>query len=311
MTETNVFSTEKTKMNLSTIIPRKPPFTINTPKDLFKAHFLAIASCRKGGGKTTIINTMIKRYMDYGSFDDTILVTPTYESNKEAFDTIVVNDNPNIFDPMDANVIQQVLDFVRNKKEEYHDYIAKKELYKKYKKDIASKQFTLQELYDIYEDYIFDFISGEPPKWEYKNEREPRFIVVFDDILGLPLMSSPTKGLVNFIIKLRHHIPMETSGVSACILTQQYSSQQGLPKVVRNNTNILMLGGATDTKQLEKIHQESFNDREVPFETFMEIFEYATAEPFSFLVVDFYAKEKNKFLRKNLDEYIILKDFKK
>jgi len=305
----SVFSTEKTKMNLSAIIPRKPPFTINTPKDLFKAHFLAIASAKKGGGKTTIINTMIKRYMDYGAFDDVLLCTPTYESNKEAFATVIVNDTPNLFDPIDTDVIPQMLNFMKTRKEEYYEYLAKKELYKKFKKDIASKQFNLQEIYDIYEEYVFEFMS-EKPTWYYKHEeREPRFIIIMDDILGLPLMSRPTSGLTNLIIKMRH--VNSGSGCSICMLVQQYSSQQGLPKTIRNNTNILMLGGNTDTQQLVKIHQESFNDREVPFETFMEIFEYATAEPFSFLVVDFYAKEKNKFLRKNLDEYIILKDFKK
>ncbi len=305
----SVFNTEKTKDNLSIIIPPKPPFTIKTSQDLFKANLLAIASAKKGNGKSTIINTMVKRYMNAGAFMDVILVTPTYESNKEAFANIIVNDSVNIFDPMNPNVIQEVLDFMKSRKEEYYEYLAKKDLYKKYKKDLSSKQFSLQELYDIYEEYIFDFMNEEP-KWYYKNDKEePRFMIIFDDILGLPLMSQQSRGLVNLIIKMRH--VNSGSGCSICMLVQQYSSQQGLPKTIRNNTNVLMLGGNTDTQQLIKIHQEHFNDREVSFETFMSIFEYATNEPFSFLVIDFYPKQKNKFLRKNLDEYIILKDFKK
>ena len=44
---------------------------------------------------------------------------------------------------------------------------------------------------------------------------------------------------------------------------------------------------------------------DVEEEKFMKMFEYATAEPFGFLFIDFNSKSPEQQFRKNFDEYLM------
>lgn len=289
----------KTKIDLKIKPPKKSAFMIQTPDDMFKAHTLMVYSGKRGGGKSVACCSYIKKLLDLGIYDDTIIVSATYASNKEIYD--MVSDGTYVLDPLEKDVVSQVNQIVQQNKDDYHEFLEKKKLYKEFKKDLSKRSLDLNDIYEKYGDDVYEFME-EPPKWKYKIEREPRFWVVYDDILGTPLLSSSTRGLTSQVIKHRHIA--DGLGISIAILVQSYASQQGLPRVIRENTTVLCLFSNTDDAQLKKIYDENINPREMSEESFRLLFDQATAEPYSFLTIDFNPKDKTKQFRKNFEFYL-------
>ena len=94
-------------------------------------------------------------------------------------------------------------------------------------------------------------------------------------------------------------------GVSLIFNVQAYkSAQNALPKALRGNLTLLLLGKTKSEKELLEIAQEFGSEVGVP--QFLELYRHATAEPHSFFVVDLFPKEEHpSMFRRNLDTFVI------
>ena len=283
-------------------IPKKSAFTIETPDDLPKMNQLIVVSAKKGGGKGVFITTFLKKLLDTGVIDTIRLISPTYWSNKEIFEPLGLNPERDLVEPS-KEAIKTLMERGQEDQDAFKLFLEKKKKYKLFQKlmksDTPIHQIDPEMMMDFMEYHFFE----EAPVWKFKYERPPREFWLFDDILGTDQFNNKS-GLTNACIKHRHIY--DGVGVSICILTQSYCSAQGLPRVIRENVSLLALGKCKDENQIEKIHQEIGSD--IDLDKFDKLFKYATAEPHSFLVVDFSPKSPEKMFRRNWNEYIYLKN---
>ena len=112
-------------------------------------------------------------------------------------------------------------------------------------------------------------------------------------------------GLINMCIKHRHIA--KGLGLSIFMCVQSYSAIGGVPPPIRENCTVLLLFKNTQMAQIQKIYEEiGGGNEDLQWEQFMEMFNYATAEPYGFLMIDFAPKDPTKRFRKNFNEYLTL-----
>jgi hypothetical protein len=176
-----------------TELPAKGAFTIETEPDFLKLHTLCLASGRKGGGKSVAIANLVKKAKDKGYYDKIYLITPTYNSNKMIWDIADIQEE-DVYEPT-FDVLKTIVKNVEAEKQEWDDYLYKKELFKKYKKDIANKPVYQIRGDDLVEYLEHGFLDTQKIEWKYKNEVPPRLAVIIDDCMGTDLMARRTAGL--------------------------------------------------------------------------------------------------------------------
>jgi len=119
--------------------------------------------------------------------------------------------------------------------------------------------------------------------------------------MGTPLLSCPSAGLTRFVIAHRHW--GGGLGCSLAMLVQSYSGIGCVARPIRENTTLLLLFKCIQDVQLKKIFSEVIGN-ECNEEQFIELFTKATAEPYSFLMLDFSADDKKKMFRQRFDTYL-------
>jgi len=283
-----------------THLPKASAFTIETDPDFMKLHTLCIASGKRGGGKSVAIANLVKSAKDKGYFDRVYLITPTYASNKSIWEIADIQEE-DVYEP-DLGVLAQIKKNVESEKQEWEDFLLRKELYKNYKKDIKNTPFDKIKSGDILaylEQGFFDFTFDD--KWKYGEERPPRLAVIIDDCMGTDLMTKRTAGLTNLAIRHRHI--GDGLGISIFMLVQSYCSRDGIARPIRENTTHLMLFKINDSKQIAKVKEEC--DLPVTDEEWDTMCEYAHSKPYNYLFIDFSAKCETKRFRDGMDSYIV------
>jgi len=286
--------------NFEPKVPKKSAFTIQTSEDLPKMNTLAVLSGKRGGGKSVCITTLVSKLLEEKVIDRVIMITPTYWSNREVFAPLNLNEEEDIIEPS-MESIKEFLKKGEEDQEEYKKFLEKKKRYKEYKKLIKSDTPISHIDPMLLMEYDNDGFFNGPPQWKYAVERPPRIFLICDDILGTPVLSNPKAGLLNLCIKHRHIF--NGVGISIAILTQTYSTNNGLPRAIRENCTLLILFKNNDQNQLEKIHNEIGND--ITVEQFDKLFEYATSKPHGFLVIDSNPKKPEYRYRSGWNEYLI------
>ncbi len=158
------------------------------------------------------------------------LITPTYASNKSIWEICDIQED-DVYEP-DLGVLKQIKTNVETEKQEWEDFLKRKELYKKYRKDIKNTPFDKIKSGDILaylEQGFFDFEFND--KWKYDEERPPRLACIIDDCMGTDLMTKRTAGLTNLCIRHRHI--GDGLGISLFMLVQSYCSQDGILRPIR------------------------------------------------------------------------------
>ena len=286
-------------------LPKKSAFAIDTPPDINKLHCLMLLSGKRGGGKSVAVTSYVKKLRDLNLMQRTLLITPTYNSNKEIFAPLKLNPEEDVLEPT-TDALKRVVATVEAEKKEYDKYWEDLKKYKQFSKYLSSNtpvegipSELLMSLMDI---------NFEPPKYKYSacvgtNPHPPRLFLIIDDCMGTD-MFKPRGGLTNFCIKHRHIA--DGLGISVAMLVQSYCAIGGVPRPIRENCTCLCLfkSAAQHGTQLEKIHSEIGTD--VNLEIFDRLFSYATSKPFGFLFVDFNPKDKDKQFRSGFDEFISL-----
>tara|TARA_Y100000114_G_C11731634_1_gene313922 strand:- start:307 stop:1188 length:882 start_codon:yes stop_codon:yes gene_type:complete len=276
--------------------PDKGAFTIETPEDIPKMHCMMMVSGKRGGGKSVATANFVRKLKDLALVDRCLLITPTYNSNKQIWDIADIADE-DVYEP-EINVLQDIIKLVEAEKTEWDLFLIQKEQYKQFKREIRKKPITEIDEELLLEYQEMGFFEGAP-EWKYAKEVPPRLFLVIDDCMGTDLMK-PRGRLINFCIKHRHIA--DGLGISVAMLVQSYCALGGVPRPIRENTTLLLLFKCKDENQRKKIHEEIGAD--VDLEKFDEMYTYATEEPFSFLLVDFNPKKPEKQFRKQFDEYL-------
>ena len=281
--------------------PKKSAFTIETPPDIPKLHTLMMISSRRGCGKTTSLTNYIRKLQDLKLIDEVYLITPTYYSNKEMWDTIGIT-TENVLEPTQT-VLSEITKRVENERAEWDAYLDKKKKWETFKK-MSENHIPLNklkpELMIEFMDLGFFDANAEKPQWKYEKEVPPRLFLAVDDFMGTALCY-PRAGLTDFCLRHRHI--GKGLGISVAMLVQSYCAVGGVPRPIRENVTVLMLGRNNQEGQIEKIYSECIGN-ECSKEEFLKAFEYATAEPYSFFLIDFSPKSKAQRFRKNFDTYI-------
>ena len=287
----------KTKIkNFKIQPPEKGAFTIPTPPDIPKLHTMMMVSGKRGGGKSVAVANYVKKLKDSQLMDRVLLITPTYNSNRQIWDIAEI-DEGDVYEP-EIHVLKEVLALIEAEKSEWDLFLIQKEQYKQFKKDIKRRPITEIDPELLLEYQDLGFFEG-PPTWKYAKEVPPRLFLIIDDCMGTDLMK-PRGRLINFCIKHRHIA--DGLGISVAMLVQSYCAVGGVPRPIRENTTLLLLFKLKDENQRKKIHEEIGAD--IDLEKFDSMFSYATEEPFSFLTVDFNPVDKEKQFRKQFDEYL-------
>ena len=280
-----------------TKLPNKGAFTIDTDFDFPKLHTLTIASGKRGGGKSVAVANFIREAKSRNYYDRCFLITPTYRSNKSIWDIAGISED-DVYEP-DVGAIKTITKLVEAEKEEWDNFLFKKEQYKKYTKDFKDRQVKSINANELLKYLDLGFLDNQVPEWKYKNEVPPRLAVIIDDAMGTDLYCKRTAGLTNFCIKHRHI--GDGLGISVFMLVQSYCSREGVPRPVRENTTHLMLFRINDESQIKKVKEEC--DLPISDEKWLEITHDAHSIPYNFLFVDFAPKCNTKRFRSGFDNY--------
>lgn len=282
-----------------------------TGEDAFRQPCLQYIVGQRTAGKSYLTSKVLAQAQKDKTFDVIYIVTPSFNSNKAYFGKYISPEN--VFEPT-KDSIEQVIARVEQDRDEWENYLALKELYKKFKSEI--KKLGHRELcYDNPERLLgyldLGFLDGAP-KWKYEKEEPAKSLLILDDCLGSPAIMN-SSGLTRIATLNRHIAPLSEDFVakdhirSACglaviILSQSYKYQQGISRILRENCSLLTLFKNKQEKQMDAIREELANV--VDEDLFNQAYDYATKEKYGNLTVDFKPKCPSKTFRKNLNEII-------
>jgi len=269
----------------------------------FRQPCLQMIVGQRTSGKSFLTSKVLGQAHKEKTFDRIYIITPSFNSNKAYFGKYINEED--VFEPTKES-IQQVISMVENDRDEWEEYIEKKELYNQFKKD------KNKPIHKILEDNLISYYNynfwEEPPEWKYSKEEPPKSCLILDDCLGSPAILQ-SSGLTKVATLNRHIAPLQEDfkGRSACglavmILSQSYKMAQGISRVLRENLSLLTIFKNKHQKQMESIVEELANV--VDDNLFNQAYQYATKDKYGNLTIDFKPKCATLTFRKNLNEII-------
>ena len=275
-----------------------------TPKNSFRQPCLQMIVGVRNTGKSYLTSKILSQAKKDKTFNRIYIVTPSFKSNEAYFGEYINEED--VFEPT-RDSINNVIKCVEDDRDEFEEYLVKKELYKKYKKDIANKPFMSINPENLLQYMDYGFFEKEPI-WKYDKVEPPKSLLILDDVIGSPAILQ-SSGLSRVATLNRHLAPLDTphSNRSACglaviILSQSYRLQNGVSRLLRENLSLLTLFLNKQEKQLEAIREELANVVDVNL--FEKAYDFATKEKYGSLTVDFRPKCNTMTFRKNLNQLI-------
>jgi hypothetical protein len=206
--------------------------------------------------------------------DRLICVSPSASSNKVLLDRFskILDPNDIFHNVNDEHVHDSVIKLIEKERDDWEEYLAKKNLYDQ----AMAKIRSTTPLFSISDDHLLQFHEG-PPKYRGKtNATHPACILVwYDDVVGAGcMMGRGARRLANFALMHRHTGQLKAGGALGCSLLfniQSYKTHGGLPKAIRSNLTLILLGKVTSAKDLQAIYEEMAG--EVSEETFYSIYD--------------------------------------
>ena len=274
----------------------------STSHYMFNHPQLHLITAPRGTGKTHLMSKIVLAGIKEKLYDRIFLISPTAQSNLKQLQDLNIQEE-DIFLP-DVNAIQNVMDEVEAERDEYQKYLDEMKIYQ----DIINNNnndFT-DEDFELIEDFIIeDKLTA--PKYKRPNPRRPQCIVILDDIINTPVMS--TGSSINRLFTINRHIaPMSGGGalgLGVIILTQTYSTTNGhgLSRGIRENLTELTIFQNKQEGQLQKMISE-FGGA-ISEERFRQAYDIAIREEYDSLTISFgrLACDTLRF-RKNLNSFI-------
>lgn len=274
-----------------------------TSEYAFRQPCLWYVSAVRNSGKSFLASKFLAQAKKDETFDRVYIITPSFKSNEAYFGKYINKDD--VYEPT-KDSISQVIARVEADRDEWEKYLTDKKTYKEFSRNLNGH--IQDELLLMYMDMGF---FDREPTWKYKTETPPKSLLIMDDILGSPAISS-SSGLVKIATLNRHIAPLQQNynGRSACglaviILSQSYrmTNGQGIGRSLRENLSLFTMFKNKQPKQYDAIKDEIGSV--VDSDKFDLAYEYATDEQYGSLTVDFKPKNESLTFRKNLNEAII------
>ena len=275
----------------------------------FRQPCLQMIVGQRTSGKSFLTSKVLAQAHREKTFDRIYIITPSFNSNKAYFGKYIKEED--VFEPTRES-IQNVISLVEQDRDEWEEYLEKKELYNQFKKD------KNKPIHKILEDNLISYYNynfwDEPPTWKYEKEEPCKSLLILDDCLGSPAILQ-SSGLTKIATLNRHIAPLQENhkGRSACglavmILSQSYKMAQGISRCLRENLSLLTLFKNKQQKQMDAIVEELANV--VDENLFRQAYEYATKDKYGNLTIDFKPKCPTLTFRKNLNEAIKFEELK-
>jgi len=281
----------------------KAPKPRDTPEHLPAFSQIVAYVGQRGSGKTHSAVNLINAYKTSGAVDRIFIMSPTYESNPQL--SVLGADEDDIYTDVDS-VISDILDVqakVIAEGEEWEQFQEDLKIWNAFVKLSRRRDFDPEDLPDdIWERLVsMDF---ERPQWKYGKEQRPSLILILDD-LSHSLLYQPTRSnpFNNMLLRHRH---IGKVGINIHMLVQNWKS--GIPKFARENLTQLIIYKTHDETALKGLWEQTLQGH-LPYEKFRKLFDEATDQPYSFLMVDYNKKKHHpSMFRRNFDEFLVSRE---
>ena len=110
-----------------------------TPENSFKQPCLQMIVGQRTSGKSYLTSKILEQADKDKTFDVIYIVTPSFNSNKAYFGKYI--DEENVFEPTRAS-ITEIIKKVEADRDEWEQFLERKKMYEKYKKDIKHKKIS-------------------------------------------------------------------------------------------------------------------------------------------------------------------------
>lgn len=267
----------------------RQPIPVPYPEHLFRLHSIMVFCGPRGSGKTNTATLLLNEYRRCGYFNRIFIISPTYDSNP-TIQTIKAEPEDIYRDHNRGRAA--LLDIERKVKEAAAIFTAENDYRKIYNRWLGGKS-NLRDM------IILQRRNYKPPK----NIPVPYCCLLVDDMSHTDIYSSGADNpMINLTLRHRHLGGNEEYkvGISLMFLVQNFKT--GVPKVIRENTQVFCLWKTMDKKLLEDIQEQLGTI--VSKEQFMAMYSYAADEQNNFFTIEPFRPEEDKRFRKNLNEYL-------
>ena len=245
------------------------PQSTNTSLPLLFNTQLYIGS--KGTGKSYKLTQLLKFYENSKIKDEdgieyqmrTILICPTASSGANEVYKILnsLNQENDIYLDYTDEILSGILEDIKQKQEEYDNYLDYKKIFDKFKK---IKNVEKLETYELETLESHDFMS---PNECFGNVKPTINWIIFDDLIGLGAFNKKSKSLIsNLTIKHRH---------MKCNLIYTTQSFRAIPPIVRSNIDIYCIFKSNSYNEiLNKVYEDISGI--ITIQDFIELYIHAT-----------------------------------
>ncbi len=298
----------------------------DTKKHSFNEPGIKLIIGTRGTGKSYTAAKIMLEAKKEKVFDVIYFITPTFDSNKSHWQQFDIEEE-NVFYP-NRESIGLVLSKIEQDRDEFEDYLVEVEIYERFKKETKNKNSIArmeQENLLEYMDYGYVGENGTinnkitRPEWKYKNIsgkiRPVQSLLIMDDVLGSTALSQ-SESFTKLCIMNRHIAPLsepygnrQALGCSVIILSQCYSTRQGIPKSCRENATDIIMFKNKQKDAMKKIKDElagAIDEAE-----FEQAYLFATEGKHDNLTITFNPDCPTKRFRKNLNQFIIFESAEK
>ena len=294
-----------------------------TKKHSFQEPGIKLIIGTRGTGKSYTAAKIMLEAQKEKLFCVTYFITPTFDSNKAHWSQFNISED-NVFYPS-RDSIGLVLKRIEQDRDEFEDYLVEMELYNRFKRETQNKNTIAKMENENLMEYInMGYVTTDghindrfiKPEWKYKHIsgkiRPPTSLLIMDDVLGSTALSQ-SEAFTKLCIMNRHIAPLsepygdrQALGCSVMMLSQCYSTRQGIPKSCRENATDLIMFKNKQKDAMKKIKDELAGA--IDEEQFEQAYIYATDGKHDNLTISFNPSCPTKRFRKNLNEYIIFPD---
>ena len=266
----------------------------NTPKN----YFLAIFCGSRGSGKTYLLTKLLKTLEEKKIYEDDkvipqriILICSTAHSDSnKVFKSLKYIDweTDVIEDYSDSSLINK-MEELKYELEISKEYKLYKKVWEKFKacKDIDELDIDEMLLLNKYDFLPFNKLS----KIKYPDGFITHYLI--DDMIGTSIFKNGRSVFTNLTIRNRH--------VTPCNIIIACQAMMAIPKTIRLNANLIVMFKFANKKSiLDDIYPVI--SAYITEEEFEELYDYATSESHSALVID-HTKDKIQFKR-NFDKLL-------
>jgi len=251
----------------------------NAPKNYFLSLFVGA----RGSGKTFLLSKLLKTleekkiYFNGKQMDQRVILisTTAHSDSNKIFKNLKHLDWENdVIDSYSDILLTDKMNEVKNDLDDAKDFEKYKKAYARFLK--ADDNLLSMDPDDLILLHQNDF---KPPS-EIKQPKYPNGFVlhiIIDDMLGTNIFKNGKSAFTNLCIRNRHIVP--------CNIIIATQSIMMIPKTIRLNANLIVLFKFANKKNvLEDIYPVV--SAYVTENEFEELYEYATSQPHSALVID-------------------------